>query len=292
MATVIQLTSLSGSNSSTTYTPTQGNRTSLYDATNPKFPRNITLDNQGLQIFRPGVTPIFYPLTALLALAVTTNGNLTWPPTYNLQPVSTTATFGTATTFPVTVNSELSVTYQWQVSTNAGLSWSNLSNAGVYTGVTTATLAISNVTTVNGFQYRVTATNSQGATTSQAATLTVTDPAITAQPANATVTAPADQNFAVIAVGTSTLEYQWYMSTDAVTFTKIVASGGPSYSNYTTATLTVGVTTGLNNYYFLCMVINNTASGFTAPATVFAGQAATVSGTTWRTSSLAVLTVV
>lgn len=46
--------------------------------------------------------------------------------------------------------------YQWQVSTNGGTTWTNLTNNATYSGVTTVSLTVSSVTpTMNGYQYRV-----------------------------------------------------------------------------------------------------------------------------------------
>ena len=57
-----------------------------------------------------------------------------------------------------------SVTIQWQVSTNGGANWSNLSNTGIYSGVTTRILTLSNgiTTAYNGYRYRCVFTNTQG----------------------------------------------------------------------------------------------------------------------------------
>ncbi len=93
------------------------------------------------------------------------------------QPVNRSVTAPTGTTF-VVVSSRTgtgSLTYAWQISNDAGATWSNLSNAGVYSGVATATLTISNSTGLNGKKYRVicgTSTANDNAT-SDAVTLTV-----------------------------------------------------------------------------------------------------------------------
>ncbi|WP_171606370.1 beta strand repeat-containing protein [Limnovirga soli] len=62
--------------------------------------------------------------------------------------------------------------YQWQVSTDGGFNWSNISG-GVYTGETTAALAISSSTGLNGNQYRCVITGSCSSATSSGATLVV-----------------------------------------------------------------------------------------------------------------------
>ncbi|WP_276979061.1 T9SS type B sorting domain-containing protein [Flavobacterium filum] len=46
--------------------------------------------------------------------------------------------------------------YQWQVSTNNGTTWNNLTNSAIYSGVTTINLQITGATTsMNNYQYRV-----------------------------------------------------------------------------------------------------------------------------------------
>lgn len=66
--------------------------------------------------------------------------------------------------------------YQWQVSTNAGVTWTNVANAGVYSGATTATLTITAPpVSMSGYQYRAIVTGAApcAAQTSRVATLTV-----------------------------------------------------------------------------------------------------------------------
>ncbi len=64
--------------------------------------------------------------------------------------------------------------YQWQVSTNNGVSWTNVANGGVYSGATTATLTITAPpVSMNGYQYRAIVTGAApcAAQTSRVATL-------------------------------------------------------------------------------------------------------------------------
>ena len=64
--------------------------------------------------------------------------------------------------------------YTWQESTNGGSSWSTVSDGGVYSGATTATLSISNTNGFNGYQYQAKANNVAGSSSfSTAATLTL-----------------------------------------------------------------------------------------------------------------------
>jgi hypothetical protein len=95
-----------------------------------------------------------------------------------VQPVNRSVTAPTGTTFAVTSTASgaySALTYAWQISTDSGATWTNLTNAGVYSGVGTATLTISNSTGLNGRQYRVICGTDTGNTnaTSTARTLTV-----------------------------------------------------------------------------------------------------------------------
>ena len=65
--------------------------------------------------------------------------------------------------------------YQWQVSTNGGTTWANLSNGGVYSNVTSSTLTVSYPTSgMNGYEYMCTVNGTAPCTTiSNVATLTM-----------------------------------------------------------------------------------------------------------------------
>ncbi|MBL0201671.1 MAG: M36 family metallopeptidase [Chitinophagaceae bacterium] len=79
-------------------------------------------------------------------------------------------------TFSVAVTAGTTPTYQWQVSTNGGVSWTNVANGGVYSGATTATLTVTAPpVSMNGYQYRAIVTGAApcAAQTSRVATLTV-----------------------------------------------------------------------------------------------------------------------
>lgn len=99
--------------------------------------------------------------------------------TITVQPTNRTTIAPGGTNFPVTstaTGAYSALTYQWQISNDAGATWSNLSNAGVYSGVSTNTLVVSNSTGLNGKKYRVICGTNTANTnaTSVAVTLTVT----------------------------------------------------------------------------------------------------------------------
>jgi uncharacterized delta-60 repeat protein len=63
---------------------------------------------------------------------------------------------------------------QWQVSSDSGSSWTNLTNDGTYQGTTTATLTITSATAaMNANQYRYVSTSTRGTVNSTATTLAV-----------------------------------------------------------------------------------------------------------------------
>lgn len=73
----------------------------------------------------------------------------------------------------------VSGSYQWQVSTNAGTSWSDVSNSSVYAGAATSTLTINSVAaSMNGNRYRYVVTAAGGTATGAAVTLTVSPPLV------------------------------------------------------------------------------------------------------------------
>jgi len=100
----------------------------------------------------------------------TTNGvgvfGLT-PPTITTQPVNQTVTAGQTATFTAAATGSPTPTVQWQVSTDGGVTFSNVS------GATSTTLSFTTALSQSGNRYRAMFTNSAGTATTTAATLTV-----------------------------------------------------------------------------------------------------------------------
>ena len=77
------------------------------------------------------------------------------PPSISSQPSNSSICEGANTSFSVTATGTAPLTYQWQVSTDAGVSYSPLANGGVYSNVTTATMNITGATVgMNNYRYR------------------------------------------------------------------------------------------------------------------------------------------
>lgn len=95
-------------------------------------------------------------------------------PSITANPVNSNIIPGANTSFSVAASNS-PTSYLWQVSTDGGTTWSTVSNGGVYSNATTATLNITNASeTMNGYRYRASATNQCGTSSfSTAATLTV-----------------------------------------------------------------------------------------------------------------------
>ncbi len=121
-------------------------------------------------------------------------------PSFTTHPADQTLCSISSVTFTVAAVDASS--YQWQVSTNNGSDWTDLTNSVPYSDVTTDTLHISSAAGLNGYQFRCVAGNSGGSTNSDAGTLTLAPVAtptasVTAQPTCLTptgtivITAPA-----------------------------------------------------------------------------------------------------
>lgn len=95
-------------------------------------------------------------------------------PSITSNPSNSSITAGSNTSFSITASNS-PTSYSWQVSTNGGTSWTTISNGGVYSNATTATLNITSATaTMDGYLYKARATNSCGNSSySSSATLTV-----------------------------------------------------------------------------------------------------------------------
>jgi alpha-tubulin suppressor-like RCC1 family protein len=132
-------------------------------------------------------------------------------PQFTTQPTGQRAQTGGTATITVAASGAPPPTFQWQRLPVGSGTWSDLSNGGNYSGVTTGGLTISGTTAgMNGDQFRCVATNSVGTATTNAATLTVYfAPSVTLQPLSQRVRVGATVTFTVGASGSPALTYQW-----------------------------------------------------------------------------------
>ena len=165
------------------------------------------------------------------------------------QPASWSSVGGVPTT--VAVVAATPSAYQWQMRPAAGGQYANLTNAGVYSNVTTATLGISSSLGLTGNQYRCVVLNGAGtaSATSNGAVLTSVFSIIT-QPGVVTAIAPHATSFSVTIAGATS--YQWQVKIGAAAYVNIANAG--VYTTATTATLNISNPTGLtgNLYRVVC----------------------------------------
>ncbi|MBL0054634.1 MAG: hypothetical protein IPP31_00305 [Chitinophagaceae bacterium] len=202
-------------------------------------------------------------VTGSCAPAATSNGGVLTVGTalsITSQPSSVTLCAGGNTSFAITTSGTVN-SYQWQESTNGGGTWNNITNGGIYSGATTATLSLTGVLgSMNSYQYRCVVNGACPAINSNPAILTVnTAPNITAQPASSTICATSNTSFSLTANGTA-ISYQWQESTTGCAGTFNNVANGGVYAGATTASLTItGAPATMNGYAYRC-VINGTCA--------------------------------
>jgi alpha-tubulin suppressor-like RCC1 family protein len=173
-------------------------------------------------------------------------------PAVTKQPVSVTVNEGQSATFEATASGFPAPTVQWEISTDAGETWSAVEGA-TSTQLTIASASASE----DGHRYRAVFTNTAGSATSQAATLTVkAPPVVTQQPAGVTIEAGENAVFEAAASGFPTPTVQWEISTN----------GGGTWSavpGATTPQLTVEKATLAENGHEYRAVFSNPAGNAT-----------------------------
>ena len=149
-----------------------------------------------------------------------------------------------------------SLNYQWQVSTDGGVSFGNLTNGGVYSGVTTSTLNLTNVPLAmsgNIYQCVITTTCQGNFTTGQASLSVSSSPTFSSQPTNQAWCAGQNIVFSASANG-SGISYQWQVSTNGGTSFSNV-SNNAVYSGATSNTLTLtGATASYVGYQYQLLI--------------------------------------
>ena len=162
------------------------------------------------------------------------------------QPANKTVCAGDVAEFTVTTaipNQVLS--YQWQSRKNSSSSWSNSGQPGAKT----ATLNVTAIAGLHGWQFRCIVTDGNGnQKPSKVATLKVV-PKITQQPKNATVPATDVAEFTVAATGKAPFSYQWQSRKDASS-----AWSNSGLPGAKTDTLKVTAIAGLHGWQFRCVV--------------------------------------
>lgn len=158
------------------------------------------------------------------------------------QPVASNVCPGGTATFTVTATGDGSLSYQWRK--DGG----DLSNGGHYSGVTAATLTVSDANGADAGSYGCVVNGGCGSAASTPAALTVlAATAITQQPQDRTVSPGGSATFSVSAEGQGAVAFQWQRGGADL-------SDGGHYTGAALATLTVsGVGTAEEGRYY-CVV--------------------------------------
>ena len=173
-------------------------------------------------------------------------------PTHN--PTDFTVNAGQSASFRVSFTGTPKPAIQWQVSTNGGSTYSNISGAHSTDYTFTATAA------QNGNRYRAIASNPAGTATSNSALLTVRSaPVVLTNPTNSTVAAGQSVSFFAAANGNPVATVQWQISTN----------GGSTFFNIfgaTSTTYTFTTSSAMNGYKYRAVFTNSLGTTTTASA--------------------------
>jgi hypothetical protein len=174
------------------------------------------------------------------------------PPVITLQPVPATTNAGSQATFSVVVQGSQPMSYQWTLLSNP------ITDSAKYSGTTSATLTIANVSSSDGTSYRCIITNAAGSATSSMVPLAViVPPSITAQPGMQTVNYGANAVFNVGVSGTAPMTYVWSKNGTPL------ANGG-NIAGASSASLTVGNVTFADAGSFSCVISNSAGTATSA----------------------------
>jgi len=219
---------------------------------------NATTATLSLTNVPSGSSGFQYQCVVTSACSISTTSNtaaltVTAATAISSQPSSTAVCSGTNAAFSVGATG-VSLSYQWQLSTNNGVSFGNISGA---------TASSYTVPTPNGSldnsQYRVNITGTCGSVTSSSATLRVNS--ITAATVSSQTTCSGTNavfNVSPTSTGPGALSYQWQLSTVG-TFSNISGATSASY------TVVSPIGTSNNNQYH-CLVTSASCTSFTSTA--------------------------
>jgi len=205
-------------------------------------------------------------------------------PTITTQPISQSIRPGSTAAFSVVASGTAPLSYQWYL------------NGSVISGATTSTFSISPVASADAGKYTVVVTNSAGAVTSAAGTLTVNAlaPSVSiTPPSSLSVFTGSSVSFAIVATGTAPFTYQWYLNGNAIPnatlTTYTIASAALTDSGSYTATVTNSGGTGTSSAVTLtvnAVIISPSITTQPAAQSIIVGNAATLSVSATGTGTL------
>jgi hypothetical protein len=131
------------------------------------------------------------------------------PPYITGQPLGVSVAPGAVANFNAAANANPAPNYQWQLSTNRGRTWSNIT-AAAYVGATTPSLSFVTTQAMNTYCFRLMAMNSEGTAISNTAVLAIgAPPVIFRHPSGRTIRAGQTMVFSAGVTGKTPLKYQW-----------------------------------------------------------------------------------
>jgi hypothetical protein len=181
-------------------------------------------------------------------------------------------------------------TVLWQTRpANSTGAWTDIAAPGANTAnYTTAALALSD----NGVQFRAVATNSMGTANSSIATVSVSnvdvEPSFTTQPASLSVASGSDAVFAVDALGTEALSYQWFRNAAAIAGANGPVLRIPGATAINAGSYTVMVSNAAGNATSNSAILTVSAGAPAAVAPSIVTQPASVTANAGSTATLAV----
>ena len=199
------------------------------------------------------------PATSSAAVVSTTTSS-----SITQQPISAKVCKTQTVLYTVTIGGT-GIVYKWQFKANGASVYTDLSNGGKYSGVTTKDLVITNVNISEEGAYRCVVTEVCGAVQNSApAALIIDSPTIVQHPFPQSVCLGQIIQFNVVATG-SNIVYQWYKDGVAVT-------NGGRVSGAATASLKITGSTITDNGEYTCRV-----SGICPPVAISQPATLTVS---------------
>jgi len=155
-----------------------------------------------------------------------------------------------------TVAATSAATYQWQVSTNGGATFTNISNNAVYSGATASTLVISHLpASYNNYQYKCITTSGCGTPTpTNAATLTLHTDVSFASQTTAISTCKGSTRDLTVTPGSGVVNtYRWQVGTLTNGYTDVPATY-PYTGNNTNQLNIQNIPASLDGQSFRCII--------------------------------------
>lgn len=172
-------------------------------------------------------------------------------PEFSSQPNNAKSCSGESLTLSAAVGNVSDPTFQWQMSSDGGLTWTNVIDNSNFEGAQTGSLFIENVAGMHSFRFRLKAADDTCETISNAATLTIEGPiTISGQMQEQEVCSGEPTSFTIQASAgmAGTLAYQWQTTQNGgLSWTNIISSTDNGiYTNFTSKTLNISDVSGLH----------------------------------------------